>query len=169
MDAFTPLVNLFAILTALSLAAERITNIVKLRSKSLRDKAEDEKDRERRITSRALLVSLAVALLVKADFFEILSRLDAPWETLGWARMQAGELVRTSYGDPSRRHHQNRAYRRRKSRSGTLGGGALWRRRVAHVRRRWSRMRSIVFPSGDLAPERCPLHLCRSCPILLIA
>jgi hypothetical protein len=70
-------------------AAERITNIVKLRSKSLRDKAEDEKDRERRITSRALLVSLAVALLVKADFFEILSRLDAPWETLGWARMQA--------------------------------------------------------------------------------
>ena len=96
MDAFTPLVNLFAILTALSLAAERITNIVKLRSKSLRDKAEDEKDRERRITSRALLVSLAVALLVKADFFEILSRLDAPWETLGWARMQAGELVRTS-------------------------------------------------------------------------
>jgi hypothetical protein len=96
MDAFTPLVNLFAILTALSLAAERITNIVKLRSRDLRDKAEDEKDRERQITNRALLVSLAVALLVKADFFEILSRLDAPWETLGWARMQAGELVRSS-------------------------------------------------------------------------
>ncbi len=96
MDAFTPLVNLFAILTALSLAAERITNIVKLRSKDLRNKARDEKDRERQITNRALLVSLAVALLVKADFFEILSRLDAPWETLGWARMQAGELVRSS-------------------------------------------------------------------------
>jgi hypothetical protein len=96
MDAFTPLVNLFAILTALSLAAERITNIVKLRSRDLRDKARDEKDRERQITNRALLVSLAVALLVKADFFEILSRLDAPWETLGWARMQAGELVRSS-------------------------------------------------------------------------
>jgi len=84
------------ILTALSLAAERITNIVKLRSKDLRNKARDEKDRERQITNRALLVSLAVALLVKADFFEILSRLDAPWETLGWARMQAGELVRSS-------------------------------------------------------------------------
>ncbi len=96
MDAFTPLVNLFAILTALSLAAERITNIVKLRSKDLRNKARNEKDRERQITNRALLVSLAVALLVKADFFEILSRLDAPWETLGWARMQAGELVRSS-------------------------------------------------------------------------
>ena len=85
MDAFTPLVNLFAILTALSLAAERITNIVKLRSKDLRNKAEDEKDRERQITNRALLCSLAVALAVKADFFEILSRLDAPWETLVWA------------------------------------------------------------------------------------
>jgi hypothetical protein len=35
-------------------------------------------------------------LVVKADFFEILSRLDAPCETLGWARMQAGELVRSS-------------------------------------------------------------------------
>jgi hypothetical protein len=69
MDAFQPLINLLVLLSALSLAAERVTNVVKLRYESIRD---------------------------KADFFEILGNLQAPWDTLGWAHMQAGELVRRS-------------------------------------------------------------------------
>ena len=35
-----------------------------------------------------------MALLVKADFFEILTRLDDPWGTLGWVQLREYHWVR---------------------------------------------------------------------------
>ena len=89
MAAFEPLVNLVVLLSALSVAAERLANWMKLGDPDLREKKEnppDEKARERRIALRALAVSVALAVLVKADCFEILSHPEAPWDTLGWVR-----------------------------------------------------------------------------------
>ena len=99
MDAFQPLINLMVLLTALSFAAERVTNVIKLRHAQLRDRKGTEtleKERERDVVQVNLLVAVLVALVLKADFFQILANLEAPWDTLGWAHMQAGELVRRS-------------------------------------------------------------------------
>lgn len=99
MEPFSPLINLFTLLTVLSIAAERVTNVFKLRRPELRNtgKSEEaEKDRERQITQACLTVSIGLALLVKADFFEILVHLDAPWETLGWVRLQGSEWARST-------------------------------------------------------------------------
>jgi len=89
MAAFEPLVNLLVLLSALSVAAERVANWLKLGDPDLREKKEsppEEKARERRIALRALAVSVALAVLVKADFFAILTHPEAPWDTLGWVR-----------------------------------------------------------------------------------
>jgi hypothetical protein len=88
MDAFAPVINLLVLLSALSVAAERLANAIKLRDPELRKKRSgsgEEKDREQRIALRALLVSVLLAVALKADFFQIVSHLHAPWETLGWA------------------------------------------------------------------------------------
>jgi hypothetical protein len=88
MAEFQPLINLLVLLTALSLASERLANAMKLGDADLREKKgspQEEKARERRIALRALAASVALAVFMKADFFEILSHLDAPWDTLGWA------------------------------------------------------------------------------------
>jgi hypothetical protein len=98
MEPFSPLINLLTLLTVLSIAAERATNVFKLRRpdlRSARKTEDDEKDRERQITQACVIVSIVLALLVKADFFEILVHLDAPWETLGWVRLQGAEWVRS--------------------------------------------------------------------------
>lgn len=93
MSAFEPLVNLFVLLGVLSLAAERVTNAIKLRRPALRvsypdrtdltaeqvkNLPDEEKKRELAIIQRSLGISILLALLVKADMFAILSRLDAP-------------------------------------------------------------------------------------------
>jgi type IV secretory pathway VirB2 component (pilin) len=94
MAALEPLINLLVLLTALSVAAERLANALKLGDADLRQKKaspQEEKARERRIALRALAASLALALLMKADFFEILSHLEAPWDTLGWARPEGDQ------------------------------------------------------------------------------
>jgi type IV secretory pathway VirB2 component (pilin) len=88
MTTLQPLINLLVLLSALSLAAERLANAMKLGDTDLREKKgspREEKSRERRIALRALAASVALALVMKADFFAILSHLDAPWDTLGWA------------------------------------------------------------------------------------
>lgn len=87
MSSLEPFINILILLTVLSIAAERATNFFKLRKADLREsKGSDkgEKEREQRITVRSLLVGIAVAVLVKANLFEILTRVDAPWDTLGW-------------------------------------------------------------------------------------
>jgi hypothetical protein len=89
MTALEPLINLLLLLSALSVASERLANAIKLGNTDLREKKAsppEEKARERRIALRALAASVALAVLMKADFFEILSHLEAPWDTLGWAR-----------------------------------------------------------------------------------
>src|SRR3990172_9428627 len=91
MSAFEPLINLLVLLSTLSIATERLANAVKLRHPDLRPCAPRasrtaEKERERRIANRVLIVAVLLALVTKADFFAILTHLDAPWETLGWTR-----------------------------------------------------------------------------------
>jgi hypothetical protein len=89
MATFEPLINLLVLLSALSVAAERLANAIKLGHTDLREKKgnpQEEKARERRIAVRALTASMALAVFMKADFFEILSHLEAPWDTLGWVR-----------------------------------------------------------------------------------
>jgi hypothetical protein len=89
MAVFEPLINLLLLFSALSVASERLANAMKLSDTDLREKKgspQQEKVRERRIGLRALAASVALALLMKADFFAILSHLDAPWDTLGWVR-----------------------------------------------------------------------------------
>src|SRR6266550_3686567 len=104
MSTFEPLINLLVLLTVLSVAAERLTNTLKLRRPSMRvvatrggkkDEA-GEKEREKDITQVSLLVSLVLAILVKANLFEILSRLDAPWDTIGWLRLNGSTWVRSA-------------------------------------------------------------------------
>ena len=45
------------------------------------------------VTGRRPLVSLGLAVLVKADFFEILGSLHAPWDTLGWIRLSGSQTT----------------------------------------------------------------------------
>ena len=90
MPTFQPLINLLVLLTVLSVAAERISNVVKFRNPALRDHEVDrakERQREGSIQSRALLIGIAVAIIAKADLFSILTHLDDPWSTLGWVRV----------------------------------------------------------------------------------
>ena len=94
MTTLEPLINLLVVLTLLSVAAERATNLLKLRSEELRNERaspEEEKERERGITIRSVGMGVVLAVIVKADIFEMLSRLEAPWETLGWVRVTAGQ------------------------------------------------------------------------------
>ena len=89
METFEPLINLLVLLSVLSIAAERLANAIKLRDPLLREKKQrinEEKERERLIAHRTLAVSILLAVFVKADFFQILAHLEAPWDTLGWAR-----------------------------------------------------------------------------------
>ncbi len=89
METFEPLINLLALMSALSIASERVANALKLRDQDLSEKkagAREQKARERRIAQRALAASVLLAVLMKADFFEIVSHLEAPWDTLGWVR-----------------------------------------------------------------------------------
>jgi type IV secretory pathway VirB2 component (pilin) len=97
MHAFQPLINLLMLLSALSVAAERIANVVKLGHPDLkhpqrRGSRKREKERERRIAKRVLAVSVLIAVAVKADFFALLSGADAPWDTLGWSRSAVRSL-----------------------------------------------------------------------------
>lgn len=96
MSSLEPFINVLILLTVLSIAAERATNFFKLRNAELREaKGSDkaEKDREHRITVRSLLVGIAVAIVVKANLFEILTRVDAPWDTLGWFQQSESKWV----------------------------------------------------------------------------
>ncbi len=90
MQTLQPILNLLIVLTILSVAAERITNILKLRRAKLRLKKKDEageKEREKNIASLSLLMGVGLCLLLKADFFEIVTNLQNPWQTLGWVQI----------------------------------------------------------------------------------
>ena len=97
VDAFQPIINLLVLLTALSVAAERITNMMKLRRDQLReDKGTGKPEQEYAVHGRTFVVGLVIALLFKADLFEILANLDAPWETLGWVKVEGGRFLQST-------------------------------------------------------------------------
>jgi hypothetical protein len=86
---FQPAINLLLLMSTLSMVAERLANAIKLRHAELREPHHAahrpaEKERERQIADRVLIVSLLLAAAVKADFFAIMAHLQAPWDTLGW-------------------------------------------------------------------------------------
>ena len=98
MSTLEPLINLLILLTVLSVAAERATNVIKLRREELRvpdpENKKKEKEREQGITFWAVVMGIGLAILVKADLFEIMTHLDSPWETLGWVRVTESEWSR---------------------------------------------------------------------------
>jgi hypothetical protein len=99
VDTFEPLINVLVVLTVLSVAAERVTNMLKLRHEDLRDHKStesDEREREYRITGRNMLVGVALAILVKADIFAILANLANPWDTLGWLQSHGESWTRAA-------------------------------------------------------------------------
>lgn len=93
MDSLAPLINVLVVLAVLSVAAERITNFYKLKRAELRGdpypaSSTELKSRERGILQGSLLVGITLAILVKADFFEIMTHLEHPWQTLGWLQVR---------------------------------------------------------------------------------
>ncbi|MDH5589088.1 MAG: hypothetical protein OEZ65_05995 [Gemmatimonadota bacterium] len=97
MSSLEPLINLIVVLAVLSLAAERATNLLKLGQPDLRVRTTDdakEKLREQAITWQSVFIGVGLALLMKADMFEILASLNAPWDTLGWVRVTDSGWVR---------------------------------------------------------------------------
>ncbi len=96
MSALEPIINLLVFLTALSVAAERITNVIKLGNRQLRDERDTkltEKQREQGITNRGVLLGIVLAVVLKADLIAALNHLDAPWETMGWLQMRGSMWV----------------------------------------------------------------------------
>lgn len=99
MTPFQPLINLLVLMSALSIAAERLANAIKLGNPELREPrlgAREEKERERQISHRVLLVSVLLAVAIKADLFQILAHLEAPWDTLGWVPVGSATSATTS-------------------------------------------------------------------------
>ena len=97
MQNFEPLINLITVLTVLSVAAERITELIKLRRENLRvrkAKEDDEKMRVYSISLTSMIVGIFLAVLAKANFFEILTSLENPWSTLGWVQVTGSTWIR---------------------------------------------------------------------------
>ena len=87
METLQPLINLLLILTALSVIAERVTNLWKHRNSELSQKSgkyKNDRVREKALTVRGISAGIILALLLKADFFAIIASLDNPWKTIGW-------------------------------------------------------------------------------------
>lgn len=101
MESLEAFVNVVALLAVLSAMSERVTNVLKLRDDTLRERMQGaaEKQREHRIQMRAALVSIALAILVKANLFEILARIESPWRTLGWVRLSSGQWFQSPSTD----------------------------------------------------------------------
>lgn len=102
MDSLQALVNVLALLAVLSAMSERVTNVLKLRDVSLREHPRapgEERMREHRIQLRAVLVGILLAILVKANLFEILARIESPWRTLGWVRLSSGQWFQSPSTD----------------------------------------------------------------------
>ncbi len=98
MDSFEPIINLLLVLTVLSITAERLTNLLKLQDDRLNERKPDkkaERTREYRISLRTMAIGVLLTILVKANFFEIMSNLQDPWSTLGWVRLEDYRWIRS--------------------------------------------------------------------------
>jgi hypothetical protein len=94
MGSLEPIINLVTVLTVLSVTAERLTNVIKLRRED-EWKALPNRQREFRITRTNMLVGVALALVMKADLFAMLAQPNAPWSTLGWTTWNGSAWVRS--------------------------------------------------------------------------
>lgn len=96
MGSFEPLINLLLLLTVLSVVSERITNLLKLKRAETRKRtknADKERQREFSISLYGFILGIIISIVVKANFFEILTHLDDPWQTLGWVKMEQNQLI----------------------------------------------------------------------------
>ena len=96
METLQPLINLLVMFTALSVIAERATNLWKHRNPELGQqsgKYENDRVRESALTLRGIVAGIILALLLKADFFAIIANLENPWKTIGW--IQAPDWTRS--------------------------------------------------------------------------
>lgn len=99
------LISTASVFLVLSLAVEKITEYIKLRKKELRVKPsgkDAEKEREKSILARGLLIGILVALFLKADSIQMLVS-GEPGEVIGWENVvlydevQIDELTPANY------------------------------------------------------------------------
>lgn len=105
METAEPFVNMLALLTMLSITAERLTNVFKMRRTDLRTRrkpgSDEERSRERAVQTRSVGMGILVAIVVKADIFSILAHLEDPWAVLGWVRVSEYQWMRSpALSDP---------------------------------------------------------------------
>jgi len=97
VETLDPIINLLALLTALSVVSERITNVIKERfDKRVATLAIDldEKERAHAVHVRGVCVGIGLAIILKADFFSFLVHVKDPWGTIGWVRVEGSEWYR---------------------------------------------------------------------------
>jgi len=92
MESLEPIINLLTVLTVLSVTAERLTNVIKLRRSADWDVLE-ARQKELRIVTTNLAVGMSLALVMKADLFAMLAQPAAPWSTLGWTQWDGSAWV----------------------------------------------------------------------------
>ena len=120
MEAFEPVINLLVLMTVLSMACERITNVFKLKDQQQEADREVTKEKaaagkpggpppkltrneeaakksttDYKVSLQSILWGIALAILAKANIFEILNNLQDPWATLGWVRLEEYSWVRS--------------------------------------------------------------------------
>jgi hypothetical protein len=93
VDSFEPIINILTVLTVLSVAAERLTNVVKLRQDPSW-KQKKGRARELHINASTMIIGVSLAITTKADIFEILTHPLGPWSTLGWTAFDGTTWVR---------------------------------------------------------------------------
>ena len=97
METLDPVINLLTLLTALSVVAERLTNVIKERyDMDKADTAVTEKQRDHAVHGRAACVGIGLALVLKADFFTIVQHINDPWGTIGWVRVEGDQWYRAT-------------------------------------------------------------------------
>jgi hypothetical protein len=145
MTTFEPFINLLVVLTVLSVTAERVSNILKFKRPTLRDrqtKPEAERIREGQIQAQTAIIGIAIAVLTKADLFAFLTHLDDPWSTLGWVRVIGTQWFQS----PATQSLGTILY--------SLGGCALTGLALGFGSKFWHDMLSTVFELRTIARNR---------------
>jgi hypothetical protein len=145
MTTFEPFVNLFVMLTILSVTAERVSNIFKFRNPKLRKRttsSEGERKREGQIQTQTVFIGIVIAVLTKADMFAFLTHLDDPWSTLGWVRVVGSQW------------HQSPATQNLGAFLYSLGGSILTGFALGFGSKFWHDILSTVFEIRSIARIR---------------
>lgn len=90
METLKPLLELLVLFIVFSAVVERCTEVLKFRVKDLlvsSNSEQTEKERVYDITWRSVVVGIFLAMLVKANVFEMVILPENVWRTLGWLRV----------------------------------------------------------------------------------